>query len=126
MITGVQDFYYCVQDMPRAVKFYTEVLGMKLIDSNPWWTSLDCGGVPIGLHGEGPGEHPPVPHVPRDSHGAQAGGTLTLRSNNIAEERALLERHGVKILGAIDAEWGELVIFEDTEGNVLKFMQPRV
>jgi catechol 2,3-dioxygenase-like lactoylglutathione lyase family enzyme len=110
--------------MHRAVLFYGEVLGMTLVDTNPWWTSLECGGVRIGLHGEGPGEQPPVPHVPRDSHGAHAGGTLTLRSSDIVADRARLLKHGVKILGDIDEAWGKLVVFEDSEGNVLKLMQP--
>lgn len=32
MITGVQDFSYNVSDMDRAVRFYAEVLGLKLMN----------------------------------------------------------------------------------------------
>jgi catechol 2,3-dioxygenase-like lactoylglutathione lyase family enzyme len=121
MITGVVDVYYNVQDMDRAVRFYTEVLGMKRLSGDKYWTSLDANGVKIGLHGS----DGPVPHVPRDSHGAHAGATLTLRSENVAEDRKTLERAGAKILGEANQPWGHMLIFEDLDGNVLKLMHPK-
>ena len=45
MIIGVQDIYYNVRDMDKAVDFYTTVLGMKLKHKDQWWSALDCGGV---------------------------------------------------------------------------------
>ena len=122
-INGIQDFYYNVENMDRAVKFYTEVLGCKVLDSNPWWSSLDCHGLRLGLHGEGP-KSKPVPFIPRDSHGAHAGGTLTLRSTDIPAELEKFKKSGVKVLGVLEESWGKLIVFEDTEGNVLKLMQP--
>lgn len=121
MITKVQDVYYNVQDMKRAVRFYSEVLGMKVLDTNDWWTSLEIGGMRIGLHGS---QGKPIPHVPRDSHGPHAGGTLTLHSTNISEDATRLKNAGTKILGELSEPWGKLVVFEDTEGNCLKLMQP--
>lgn len=121
MITGVRDVYYYVENMERAVAFYTGVLGMKVLFTDPWWTSLEIGGSMVGLHGTG-GQ--PVPEVPRDAHGARAGGTLTLRSDDIDADLKALESANVKILGTLDEEWGRLVAFEDSEGNVLKLMQP--
>jgi len=122
MITGIQDVYYNVRDMKRAVDFYTGALGLKVVFGDEYWTSLDCGGVRVGLHGTGGG---PVPPVPRDPHGAHAGATLTLRSSDIAEDRRRLERAGAKILGAADEPWGEMLVIEDPDGNVLKLMKPK-
>ena len=122
MITGVQDVYYNVKDMDRAVQFYTNVLGMNLKHKDQWWSSLDCGGVNIGLHG---GEDQPVPAIPKDAHGAHAGATLTLRSDDVASDRKVLERSGAKILGEADQAWGHLLVFEDPDGNVLKLMRPK-
>jgi predicted enzyme related to lactoylglutathione lyase len=66
-----------------------------------------------------------IPHVPRDAHGAHAGATLTLRVSDIRAAVAHLEASGAKVLGPIsDDPWGSLVAFEDSEGNVLKLMQP--
>src|SRR4051794_20226432 len=121
MITGVQDIYYSVTDTTRAVRFYTEALGLKLVNAGDYWVALDCHGVRVGLHPEGK----PIPHVPRDSHGAHAGGTLTLKSDNIAEDRKRLEKFGAKILGEADQDWGHMLVFEDPDGNVLKLMRPK-
>lgn len=121
MITGVQDLHYNVRDMTRAVAFYRDILGMRVLDSNPWWTSLDCFGARIGLHGH---EGDAVPGVPRDDHGALAGGTLTLRSTDLAADVTYLRNSGVTVLATSDNPWGRLAVFLDSEGNVLKLMQP--
>ena len=46
-----------------------------------------------------------IPLVPPDSHGAHAGGTLTLKSDNIPDDRKKLEALGAKILGEDDQPW---------------------
>ncbi|MFN7975305.1 MAG: VOC family protein [Acidobacteriota bacterium] len=122
MIEGIADVYYSVADMDRAVKFYRDVLGLSLIDSNEYWSSLSCGGVRIGLHWTEGGA---VPQVPRDAHGAHAGATITFRVTDIEAEVTRLKRHDVRFLGAISRNpWGSLAAFEDPDGNVLKLMQP--
>ena len=122
MISGVQDIYYNVKDMEQAVAFYTSALGMKCKQNDKWWSSLECGGVNVGLHWS---EGMPVPQVPKDAHGAHAGATLTLKSTDIASDRASLEKHGAKILGEADQAWGHMLVFEDLDGNVLKLMRPK-
>jgi catechol 2,3-dioxygenase-like lactoylglutathione lyase family enzyme len=121
MINGVVDFYYNTTNMEAATRFYTEALGMKLIHASEFWTELDTGGYRVGLHAV----EQPLVYVPRDSHGPYAGGTLTLRSSNIKEDRTHLERYGAKILGENDAPWGHMLVFEDGDGNVLKLMKPK-
>jgi len=120
VIEGIQDVYYNVRDMGRAVRFYTEALGMKVVSGDEYWTSLDCGGTRVGLHAADA-----VPPVPRDAHGAHAGATLTLRSTDVAGDRKRLERAGAKVLGSADEPWGEMLVFEDPDGNVLKLMRPK-
>jgi catechol 2,3-dioxygenase-like lactoylglutathione lyase family enzyme len=121
MITGVQDVYYNVRDMDRAVSFYRDVLGLALTETSAWWSALDAGGVRLGLHASGGAEVPPVP---RDAHGAHAGATLTLRSTDLDADARRLAEHGVSILGRSDEVWGRLLVFEDPDGNVLKLLQP--
>jgi predicted enzyme related to lactoylglutathione lyase len=122
VITGIQDVYYNVQDMKRAVAFYTEVLGCTQTFGDEYWSALEVGGLRLGLHGTG-GE--PVPATPRDAHGQNCGGTLTFRSDDVAEDRKRLEAAGAKILGEDDAAWGHMLVFEDLDGNVLKVMKPK-
>ena len=121
MITGLKDVYYNVADMQRAVAFYSGVLGLKVVDSNPYWTSLDVGGVRLGLHWS---EGAAVPAVPRDSHGAHAGGVVTLQVVDIQAAHDTLRARGVTFLSGVTKNpWGSLAVFEDPDGNVLKLMQ---
>ncbi len=122
MIKGIHDFYYNVTDMSRAVKFYKEVLNMNISYESEHWTSMDCKGVMIGLHWTQGNE---VPKTPRDSHGSHTGGTLTLKSDNVTEDKRILEKAGAKILGEMDEEWGHMLIFEDLDGNVLKLQNAK-
>lgn len=119
MIMGVQDFNYNVSHMKRAIEFYTQALGMKVLDSNEHWTTLDANGVHVGLHWTG-GED--VLEISGDEHGAHAGGTLTLKSSDIPADRAFLEGYGAKIVGELDESWGDTLVFQDPDGNILKLM----
>jgi len=123
MITGVQDIYYNVSDMKKSILFYVEALQMKLRFEHDGFTSLDCGGVSIGLHPTEADEE--VVLVPRDSHGTHGQATLTLKSDNVPEDRKRIEKHGGKILSEGDMPWGHMLVFEDPDGNVLKLMNPK-
>lgn len=122
MIKGVHDIYYNVTDMNKAVAFYKEALHMTVEHESEHWTSMRCGEVMIGLHWS---EGQEIPTFPRDAHGAHCGGTLTLESDNVKEDRENLEKKGAKILGEMDAPWGHMLIFEDLDGNVLKLQNPK-
>lgn len=123
MIKGVQDFYYNVSDPQKSIQFYTGALQMKLVRQEPGWIALDCGGVQIGLHETEEGEM--VEMVTGDSHGPHGGGCLTLKSDNIPEDRKRIEQAGGEILGEADAPWGHMLVFQDPDGNVLKLMKPK-
>jgi len=123
MISGVQDVYYNVSDMKRSIAFYTGALQMKLLFEDKGWTALDCGGVKVGLHPTEPGEE--IFLVPRDSHGVHGQATLTLKSDNVLEDRKRIEQCGGKVIGEADVPWGHMLVFEDPDGNVLKLMNPK-
>jgi len=122
MILGYQDFYYNVQDLNRAVRFYESAFGLKTYYANEHWVSLGIGDLKLGLHWT---EGSPVPKNPRDSHGSHCGGTLTFRSTDVNGDRLKIEAAGGKILSASVQPWGEMLVFEDLDGNVLKLMNPK-
>lgn len=122
MISGYKDFYYNVTDMNRAVKFYSDAFGMKKSYGDNYWTTMTIGNLNLGLHGSDIGA---VPTTLRDSHGQESGGTLTLQSDSIPEDRKRIELAGGKILGEADEPWGHMLVFEDLDGNVLKLMNPK-
>jgi len=120
MIIGVQDIYINVQDMERAVKFYSGVLGLAVTDADPHFTGLDAGGVRFGLHWTGGA---PVPQIAHDAHGSHLGATITFRVQDIAAAKKALHDNEVTILGSSDNPWGKIVVFQDLDGNILKLME---
>ena len=120
-ITGLRSFHYPVNKLEEAKRFYTEALGFELDYEQPGWTALKMSGVQVALH---PEDHD-IPRIPRDAHGAHAGGCMTLNSDNIKEDRERLESFGATILGEADEPWGHMLTFEDPDGNVLKLMRAK-
>lgn len=120
MITGYKDIYYNVKDMKKAVTFYQEALQMFVETGDEYWTSMVVGNLCLGLHWN---EGKEVPKTERDNHGQENGGTLTLSSDNIEEDRVRIEKYGGKILSENKQPWGHMLVFEDVDGNVLKLMK---
>ena len=121
MIEAIQDIYYSTSDMPRALNFYQDLLGLSPTIKTDYWSAFELSGIRIGLHWTG---GPAVPHIPRDSHGAHGGGTLTLRVKDLDVVAKDLKDRDVKLLSEITRNpWGNLLTIEDPDGNVLKLMQ---
>jgi predicted enzyme related to lactoylglutathione lyase len=115
MIVGVRDVYYNAQDMRRALGFYRDIVGMRVLSESDHWSMLEIGGVRVGLEST---EGAPV------SRDRLAGAVLTLKSTDIREDVRRFKAKGVKFLSDIgDHEWGSVASFEDSEGNHLKILQ---
>ncbi|MBZ5610589.1 MAG: VOC family protein [Acidobacteriia bacterium] len=102
-----------VSDMDRAVRFYSETLGLKLAYRfGNHWAAVELGkGLTIGLH-------PASGQMPAGRKGSMAIG-LEL-SGSIREAVKALEAKGVRFQGAVnEAKAGAFVGFEDPDGNQL-------
>lgn len=101
-------------DMDAAVRFYTEVLGMRLINrfGNSWATIQAGASLTIGLH-------PASSKYPKP--GTKGGIMLGLEIDEPIEEVLVkLAQHGVKVQGGVQSEAaGKFAHFEDIDGNEL-------
>ena len=112
MITGVQDVYYEVQDMKRAIAFYRNVLNLVVTEESDHWSAMNVGGLRVGLDST-------------DGKPTPKRAILTFKTTDIRADVKRLRDKGVKFVGEIgDYPWGSVVTFEDSEGNFLKLMQP--
>jgi len=112
MITGVQDVYYEVQDMKRAIAFYRNVLNLAMTEESADWSAMNVGGLRVGLDST-------------DGKPTPKRAILTFKTTDIRADVKRLRDKGVKFVGDIgDYPWGSVVTFEDSEGNFLKLMQP--
>jgi catechol 2,3-dioxygenase-like lactoylglutathione lyase family enzyme len=102
-----------VSSMDRAVRFYTEVLGLRLAYRfGDHWASVEVGrGLTIGLH-------PASEDSPAGRRGSMSIG-LEL-TGSIRDAVAALQAKGVRFHGAIrEGKSGSFAYFDDPDGNTL-------
>lgn len=107
-----------VTNMDRAVRFYTETLGLKLAYRfGDHWASVEVGkGLTIGLH-------PASEKTPASSK--KTGMSIGLElSGSIDAAVKTLETRGVRFHGVVeDGKAGKFAHFEDPDGNSLYLAQ---
>jgi len=106
-----------VANMDRAVRFYTEVLGLKLAYRfGDHWASVEIGkGLTIGLH----------PASELSPAGRKGSMTIGLElSGSIQDAMQTLEAKGVPFHGlSQEGKAGSFAHFEDPDGNSLYLAQ---
>ena len=104
-------------DIPRAVRFYRDALGMRLMfEAPPKMAFFDCAGVRLMLS------------LPETAEYDHPGSVLYFRVDDIEQAHAALKERGVDfkdkphlIARMPDHElW--MTFFKDTEGNTLALM----
>lgn len=118
-ITGIGHFSIPVSDLERSIRFYSDVVGCKLIRADQKQAFMDAGGICVLLCRE----TPPV----------NQGGNLDLvhhafaiPAEQYAGIEAHLARHGVEILYSEDRQGGTVngprTYFRDPDGTRLEFI----
>jgi catechol 2,3-dioxygenase-like lactoylglutathione lyase family enzyme len=106
-----------VSNMDASVRFYSEVLGLKLAYRfGDHWASVEAGkGLTIGLH----------PASAESPAGRKGSMTIGLElSGSIQDAMRTLEAKGVKFAGPVnEGKSGSFVSFEDPDGNLLYLAQ---
>jgi len=108
-----------VHDMPRAIAFYRDLLGLRhLFDAPPSLSFFDCGGVRLMLTiPEAPHDHPSsiLYFTVSDLEGTY--GSLRERGVEFIDSPHVISR-----MGAVEL-W--MAFFRDPDGNVMGLMQER-
>lgn len=108
-----------VHDVPRAIAFYRDLLGLRhLFDAPPSMAFFDCGGVRLMLTiPQGPHDHP--------------SSILYFTVSDLEATYASLRERGVEFIDAphiISRMSGMelwMAFFRDPDGNVMGLMQER-
>ena len=110
MITGGNATVF-VSDMDRAVRFYTEVLGLKLASryGDHWATAEAGNGFTIGLH-------PPSPKYPAPGTKGSMMVGLEIEEPLEGVVKTLGEK-GVRTQAIEQGEGGKFLHLEDPDGN---------
>lgn len=115
MASGVATVWVPVEDMDRAVQFYSDTLGLGIKMQQDDWSEIEANGLTIGLNA-------------RESvHKGDSGGAVISfqPDGSIDEEVTRLTSAGVTFTGEISEHpWGRIAPFKDSEGNDLQFYAP--
>jgi catechol 2,3-dioxygenase-like lactoylglutathione lyase family enzyme len=113
MIRGVKFVSIPVADQNRALAFYTEKLGFRLLTDQPFspeqrWIELGVPGADTRLV------------LFRFDEGVQPGGhmNVTFWSDDVEKTAREMKNKGVEFVQEPEkADWGTAAIFKDVDGN---------
>jgi methylmalonyl-CoA/ethylmalonyl-CoA epimerase len=110
----IDHVWFWVADLDRAVAFYRDVLGLKLLyRTGDEWAEFEAGPIRLGLHGPGSARH------------RASGGAVVFRVEDLDATRRELERRGVRFEereGEVQG-YARFVHFADLDGNGLGIIE---
>ena len=105
--------HYPVKNMDRAVEFYQNVLGMRLLFKGAEWSEFEIGGQRIALR-----------HNP-ETLPATGGAVVSLEARPIEPAIEQLKNQGVRFVRELQIfPYGKLAGFLDSEDNLIGLYEP--
>ena len=115
---------YHVKDVARAVEFYTQHLGFKLVHQQlPAFASVSLGALPLLLSGPQASGSRPMP----DGSSQEPGGwnRVVLRVADLPAYSETLRKAGLRIRNEMETgPGGKQIQIEDPDGNPIELFEP--
>jgi catechol 2,3-dioxygenase-like lactoylglutathione lyase family enzyme len=112
VIGRVEHVWFWIADLDRAIAFYTDVLGLRLVRRDgDEWAELDAGPIRLALHaGAGDGRDP--------------GGTVVFEVDDLDATRFAMETRGASFGddGEVDGI-ARFASFTDPDGNRMQLIE---
>lgn len=124
LVEGLWGVRYQVKDVPRAVDFYTNVLGFTLDFQNlPAFGQVSVGNLKLILSGKGASGSRPMP----DGRNQEPGGwnRVVLHVKDLAARIAELKERGLHFRNEMEVgPGGKQIQIEDPDGNPIELFEP--
>ena len=124
LVEGLWGVRYQVKDVPRAVDFYTDVLGFKLDFQNlPAFGQVSVDNLKLILSGKGASGSRPMP----DGRSQEPGGwnRVGLHVKDLAARIAELKERGMRFRNEMEVgPGGKQIQIEDPDGNPIELFEP--
>ena len=123
-ISGVHGVRYQVTDVSRAVDFYTQHLGFRLVHQQlPAFASVSLGDFTLLLSGPGASGSRPMP----GGQSQKPGGwnRVVLRVSDLPAQIEVLKKAGVRVRNQMETgPGGRQIQVEDPDGNPIELFEP--
>lgn len=118
MFQRIAFIHYCTQNLERALEFYRDTLGLKLLVQNEEWVEFELGGQRLALRLVDPWT---ASTEPPNSNGAM----IWMEAQPIEQAIARLKKHKVKIINELRVfSYGKTATFADPDGNLIGLYEP--
>jgi predicted enzyme related to lactoylglutathione lyase len=109
MIKKIYSYAVMVRNENKAVKWYTEKLGWKIVDNYKGWKTVAPKGAKNVIH---------LCQVYKGQKLEPGNQGIALYSDNIDKTYKQLEKKGVEFpMPPKDMPWGRMATFKDPDGN---------
>jgi glyoxylase I family protein len=124
LIVGLHGVRYQVQDVSRAVDFYTKHLGFKLEHQQlPAFANVSIGEFKLLLSGPGASGSRPMPNGDRQEPGGW--NRVVLRVADLPRQIDILKKAGLHFRNEMEVgPGGRQIQVEDPDGNPMELFEP--
>ena len=120
MFQKIAFIHYCTQNLKRALEFYRDVLGLKLLVQNEEWMEFEVGGQRLALRLVDPWT------ASTESPNTN-GAMIWLEARPIEETINTLKNKKVIFISDLEAfSYGKTATFKDPDGNLIGLYEPPV
>ena len=118
MFHKIAFIHYCTENLDRSIKFYRDVLGLKLLVQNEEWVEFDVGGQRLALR-----QIDSMPAKPEGSH--TDGAMIWLEASPIEKFISILIDKNINIIKQLESfSYGKTATFIDPDGNLIGLYEP--
>ena len=119
-VKGIQLSWIVVKDLQKAIKFYTDIVGLKLLNQSPeygWAELAGPGGCTLGIAQENPQMD--------NKYVAGTNAIMTVSVEDIDKALAVYKKKGVRLIGDVVEVPGHVKMqtFSDQDGNLMQVVQ---
>ena len=118
MFQKIAFIHYCTENLDRSLKFYRDVLGLKLLIQNEEWVEFDVGGQRLALR--------KVDSMPAKSEMLHPHGAMIwLEAYPIDKYISFLIDKNTSIIKELELfSYGKTAALADPDGNLIGLYEP--
>lgn len=118
MFKKIAFIHYPTRDLDRALRFYRDVLGLKLLVQNEEWIEFEIGDQRLALR--------LVDSLPQSPDSSQpAGAMVWLEAQSIEEIITNLKAKKINFIEELNIlPYGKTSTFSDPDGNIIGLYEP--